>query len=140
MSGKSSSSPTLRLQTGSSRTAVSLVVMLALAAVCAFWQLWLAGHYALALVLLLPVVRRLLRLAEAARRPLGLAWRAGQWYVLSAGCEHAAQPRHSVLLPWVVVVALRTEPDHENVSLWIFSDAVDRESLRRLRVRLLLSR
>lgn len=139
MSAKSSTSPALHLQIGSSPAAVCLLLLLALLAACALWQLCLAGHYALAIILLLPAVHLFFRLAEAARTPPSLAWRAGQWYVLSGGCEHAVKRLQAVMLPWVVFVALRMESGREKRSLWIFSDALDRESLRALRVRLLLS-
>tara|TARA_R110000823_G_scaffold130015_15_gene258041 strand:+ start:34966 stop:35271 length:306 start_codon:yes stop_codon:yes gene_type:complete len=98
-----------------------------------------AGHFALGIVLPLPVLLRLWGLYEATGRQFTLSLRSGQWFVQRAGSDVPVSLERYSTLPWVICLVLRVVPGRQRLTLWVFSDAADREALRRLRVRLALS-
>lgn len=139
MSERYSNSPVLHLQTGKSRIGEVLLTVLAFAACCALVSLLSAGHYALGTLLLLPALRRLQSLRVALGTPTCLGFRSGHWFVRLGDSDQPAQLERYAALPWILCLVLRVSPAGRRLRIWVFSDSADRETLRRLRVRLALS-
>jgi len=139
LSERYSNSPALHLRTGKSRIGQLLLAVLAFATCCALVNLLSAGHYALGILLLLPALGRLHSLRGALYTPTCLGFRSGQWFVRLGNHDQPAQLERYAALPWILCLVLRVSPAGRRVRIWVFSDAADRETLRRLRVRLALS-
>ena len=68
-----------------------------------------------------------------------LAWRAGRWSIEYGVVRSELTLQRAHCLPWVTYLQWR-ESDGSTARVWLFNDSVDREQLRRLRVRLQLER
>ena len=139
MSARYSSSPTLRLAIADSRYYHYLLLSLALAVFFALVLLYQRGYPQLAWPLLPLAAIALWR--QYVQRPRGwvLHWSQGDWWLESEGSINLVELKpQSACLSWVTLLVFTRLPQGRCQRAWIFADACDSESLRRLRVRLTL--
>ena len=141
MSARYSSSPTLHLAIADSRQYRCLLVALALAALSSLFLLYLRGYPELVPALLPLAAYSLRRLDDQVPRECFLYWRQGTWWLErdKVTSQVEVHPR-SACLPWVTCLVYTPVPRGHSRRVWIFADSCDRQSLRRLRVRLTLQR
>ncbi len=108
---------------------------------CGFWLLWQAGQRGVA-VSAIPIL--LLVCASLVRDPARgtiVQWRAGSWTLERVGERQGVVILPATTcLPWVVYLTWRNQGTGGRGQLWLFSDSMDRDKLRRLRARLALER
>lgn len=139
LSTESSSLPPLELRIGSSRVRLALLTAFALAETGAVILLADKGYPALALLLTPALIRLLWMVVPRDSSGAVLYWRAGLWQLEVGGHkEDFSLLGHNCRMPWVVSLDVRRECDSRRATLWLFADAVDRESMRRLRLLLAL--
>ena len=68
-----------------------------------------------------------------------LCWRKGRWTLKRDGIIREISPsRRSTMLPWLVCIAFTDIAEDSAGHIWLFSDSVSQDQLRRLRIRLTL--
>ncbi len=138
MSKRFSHSPALHLQIARSRLCAALQLLQLGAALVAVLTLARQGRGELAGLVLLVIGCSLPRLWGQPEVGSELSWHAGQWCLDRGGGRRPIAPgRGCRMTPWAVLLVWR-EADSGNSRLWLFADAVDSDSWRRLRVRLRL--
>lgn len=138
MSTKFSHSPALHLQIGRSRHWHALQALYFLAALLALGLIALHGRPELATLLGLALICSLPRLLGQPAVGVVLHWSGGRWTLDDgAGAKPIELRRGCRVTPWVVLLSWQG-PGPDPGRLWVFADAVDPASWRRLRVRLRL--
>lgn len=139
LSAESSSLPPLELRVGNSAIRWVLLAVFALAEVAAVILLADKGYPALALMTTPGLIHLLWLAVPGGNRGVVLHWRAGRWHLENSRQAGALSlAAHNCRLPWVVYLAFRGESDPRRVTFWLLADAVDPESMRRLRLLLAL--
>ena len=139
MSAKYSNSPALHLRLASSGLRRRLLLLLTTAACFALYLLWQQGYSWLAPVILPLVVWLIRGLWRDRLQDAVLCWDRGEWSLQYLQQKQVIEVLSgSTCLPWVIYLVGRDVSSGRRWQSWIFSDCADRESLRRLRVRLTL--
>jgi hypothetical protein len=141
LSAKYFSSPTLHLRIGKSRLGLSLYIGLTVVVVAALWLLHERGYGHLALILSVLAVTLLWSLSKDSMEGLALSWHQGGWTLERDGVRRsvALGPR-CVSTSWVIYLPVIDLSMGRVEHLWLYTDSIPREHLRRLRVRLTLEK
>jgi len=127
------------LRIGESRLRLVLLFGLLGSLIWSLWLIWHAGFALAANGLGLVMLPLWISMVVDSSAGVILHWRTGTW-MLDMGpdpIEIELRPRGAGL-PWVIYIPWRERGGGRRGCLWLFSDAIEEEDLRRLRARLAL--
>ena len=141
MSARFSTSPELHLTVGDSRLRKIVLFLFLSCQLASMWLLASSGYVLFAVLALILCVAACPAWLRDSSRGTALRWSRGRWSLEQGGAVHPVEVLPgSRCLPWVIYIPWRDARDGRRGGLWLYSDSVDRGTLRRLRGRLTLER